>query len=74
MEGKMPNAGNKLVIKTAPWTNGDAIRSMTDVELAIWINHLQADAYGRGIMEMAIVNYPNTYSNWLDWMRKEAKE
>lgn len=34
MEGKMPNAGNKLVIEMAPWTNGDAIRDMTDEELA----------------------------------------
>lgn len=34
MEGKMPNAGNKLVIEMAPWSNGDAIRDMTDEELA----------------------------------------
>ena len=37
MEGKMPNAGNKLVIEMAPWTNGDAIRDMTDEELASFI-------------------------------------
>lgn len=54
-------------------TNADRVRSMSDEELATWIDHLQADAYERGMMETAIVDYPNTYSNWLDWLRKEAK-
>ena len=65
--------------KPKPITNADVVRAMSDVELAIWINHIQADAYGSGIMETDIVVYPNTYSNWLDWLKeindgKEEKE
>lgn len=56
-----------------PITNADTVRAMSDEELAVWINHMQADAYGRGIMEMDIVNYPNTYSKWIDWLRKDVQ-
>jgi len=63
MEGKMPNAGNKLVIETAPWTNGDAIRDMTDEELAEWLScNCTGDGYG------------NSEEDWLDWLQKEAKD
>ena len=66
MEGKMPNAGNKLVIEMAPWTNGDAIRAMTDEELAEWIvNDLIEPGYRSADVE---------YAYWLDWLREEAKD
>jgi hypothetical protein len=32
VKGKMPNAGNKLVIETEPWTNGDAIRDVAYIK------------------------------------------
>ena len=61
-----------IVIETAPWTNADAIRDMTDEELAKWLNHMQTDAYNRGMLEDRIINYPNNYSTWLDWLRQEV--
>ena len=54
-------------------SNADRIRAMTDAELAEWINHMQADAYNRGMLEDWIVRYPNNYSAWLDWLRQEAQ-
>ena len=61
VKGKMPNAGNKLVIETAPWTNGDAIRDMTDEELAEWLScNCAGDGYG------------NRAEDWLDWLREEC--
>ena len=66
MEGKMPNAGNKLVIEMEPWTNGDAIRAMTDEELAEWIvNDLIEPGYRSADVE---------YADWLDWLREEATD
>ena len=53
-------------------SNAMKIRSMTDEELAKWLNHMQADAYNRGMLEDWIVGYPNNYYNWLDWLREEA--
>lgn len=55
-------------------TNGDAIRAMTDEELAEWIDHIQADAYERGMMETPVVDYPNVYSGWLDWLKQEVDD
>lgn len=54
-------------------TNADRIRSMSDEELATWIDRIQADAYERGMMETPIVDYPNIYSGWLDWLKEEAE-
>ena len=72
MEGKMPNAGNKLVIETAPWTNGDAIRDMTDDELATYLDNMQGLAYINGFDNEPIRLYPNNYGAWLDWLKQEA--
>lgn len=65
MEGKMPNAGNKLVIETAPWTNADAIRDMTDEELARFLDN-HGSLWGADIV--------STANDWLDWLRKEATD
>lgn len=71
MEGKMPNAGNKLVIEMAPWTNGDAIRDMTDEELADWFSiyccrNKTYDAHCE--------TFDNCKACWLDWLKEETKE
>ena len=63
MEGKMPNAGNKLVIEMAPWTNGDAIRDMTDEELANEFAKIEGDPYNGA-----------TIGFWLDWLREEVTD
>ena len=55
-----------------PITNADRVRSMTDEELAKWLNHMQADAYDHGLLEDRIISYPNNYSTWLDWLRQEV--
>ena len=62
----------KLIRKNKK-TNADRIRSMTDEELAKWLNHMQGDAYNRGMLEDRIVGYPNNYDTWLDWLRQEAE-
>lgn len=70
MEGKMPNAGNKLVIEMAPWTNGDAIRAMTDEELAIEMTAKGGcphDCEEQENMDTDCVKC------WLDWLRQEAE-
>jgi hypothetical protein len=55
-------------------THADRIRAMTDEELAKWLNHMQTDAYNRGMLEDWIFGYPNNYDNWLDWLKQEAKD
>jgi len=74
MEGKMPNAGNKLVIEMAPWTNGDAIRSMTDEELAKFMA-LNTDCYyckANDLDRCASLATAPCDDIWLDWLRQEA--
>ncbi len=55
--------------RIVPQTKADRIRAMTDEELAEWIDHIQADAYERGMMETPVVDYPNIYSEWLSWLK-----
>lgn len=44
-------------------TNGDAIRAMTDEELAEWIScNCTGDGYG------------NSEAEWLDWLKQEVSE
>ena len=58
--------------RTVEPTNADRLRAMTDEELATWIDRIQADAYERGMMETPIVDYPNIYSEWLEWLKQEV--
>lgn len=82
MEGKMPNAGNKLVIETAPWTNGDAIRDMTDEELAEWLakqKHRKITFDGwlplcYHAMGPKDCSKRGCEKCWLDWLRQEATD
>lgn len=55
-----------------PKSNADRVRSMSDEELAKWLNHMQGDAYNRGLLEDRIIGYPNNYSTWLDWLKQDA--
>lgn len=55
-------------------THYDEIRAMSIEELAEWVDHIQADAYERGMMETPVVDYPNVYSDWLAWLEKEVDE
>jgi len=67
MKGKMPNAGNKLVIETGPWTNGDAIRDMTDEELAAFMSPFA----GCKRCPVGCNRYENNCVDiWLDWLKQ----
>lgn len=72
VKGKMPNAGNKLVIETEPWTNGDAIRDMTDEELADFINSVEAEAIKRAGRYLTKTEIERGKAQRLDWLRQEA--
>ena len=72
MEGKLPNAGNKLVIEMAPWTNGDAIRDMTDEELAEFLTT-------EDMCELICAPAPphcdgQCKQKMLDWLQKEVQD
>lgn len=56
-----------------PKTNGDFIRSMSDEELAEFIDAVQSDAYEHGVNETAINDYPNSYGEWAEWLRQECE-
>lgn len=55
-------------------SNYDRLVSKSPEELATWIDRIQADAYERGMMETPIVDYPNIYSGWLNWLKQEASD
>ncbi|WP_281740815.1 hypothetical protein [Holdemanella biformis] len=48
----------KAYEKVAPLTNGDMIRSMTDEELAKWLNYYAHDGY------------INPSCGWLKWLKQ----
>lgn len=55
-------------------TNGDAIRSMTDEELAEWFIKVQddvADYYDGG--HAFAPELPTMENSWLDWLKQESK-
>lgn len=60
--------------KPKPITHFDEIKAMSVEEMAEWIDHIQADAYERGMMETPVVDYPNVYSGWLDWLKQEVDD
>ena len=79
MEGKMPNAGNKLVIEMAPWTNGDAIRDMTDEELAEFFPTTASEfSCPPGSTNESCRNAGGWFNGcpkcWLDWLRQEVND
>lgn len=54
-------------------TNADRIRSMSDEELATYLNNMQGLAYINGFDSEPIRFYPNNYGAWLDWLRQETQ-
>lgn len=74
MEGKMPNAGNKLVIETVPWTNGDAIRAMTDEELAYRFATNECGVCPLKEKCFAMEPIKDCEDMWLDWLREEVTD
>ena len=59
-------------------TNADRIRSMTDEELAEWLDNVCESAYDEGYTketdEPLMSPYPSTASEWITWLRQESKE
>lgn len=68
----------EAVIAPKPLTNADRIRAMTDEELAEWLDNVCKSAYDEGYTketdEPLMSPYPSTASEWLGWLRQEAKE
>lgn len=54
--------------------NGDAIRAMSDEELARYLNSMQSLSYQNGVDVEPIRVYPNNYGAWLGWLRQEATD
>ena len=54
--------------------NGDAIRSMSDEELAKWLDLLVNRAKIYGENKVWLEDTPRYYTDWLDWLRREASE
>lgn len=59
---------------TPPKTNADRIRSMTDAELARWLNKMQGYAFNCGLLESMIRDYPNRLEKWVAWLKEEVKD
>ena len=55
-------------------TNADRIRSMTDEELATWLNCMQSNAYHCGEFGRLNAAYPFDNKAWLEWLKQEASE
>lgn len=62
------------ILRITKSTNADRIRSMTDEELAKWLNDMQGYAYNCGLIEARISEYPNRNHAWLIWLKEEVKE
>lgn len=53
-------------------TNADKIRSMSDEELATWLNTMQSNAWHSGRLQKTPNKYPSTNQTWLDWLKQET--
>lgn len=63
-----------IVIETAPWTNADAIRDMTDEELAEFITGVEAEAIRRAGLFITVGDIQRGKESWLDWLQQPATE
>lgn len=57
-----------------PITNADRIRSMTDEELAEWMANKAECQYCSVRSEWCTESEASCRTNWLDWLKEEAKE
>lgn len=55
-------------------SNADRIRSMTDEELATWLNCMQSNAYHCGEFGRTNAAYPYDNKAWLDWLKSPVAE
>ena len=55
-------------------STADRIRSMTDKELATWLNCMQSNAYHCGEFGRTNAAYPFNYKAWLDWLKSPVEE
>lgn len=63
---------HKLYPNAKP-TNADRIRSMTDEELATWLNCMQSNAYHCGEFGRTNAAYPFDNKAWLEWLKEESE-
>jgi len=65
----------KAVIRNhKPQTNADRIRSMSDEELATWMNCMQSNAYHCGEFGRTNAAYPFDNKAWNDWLKSPVKD
>lgn len=55
-------------------TNADCLRSMTDEELATWLNCMQSNAYHCGEFGRLNAAYPFDNKAWIGWLKQEATD
>ena len=55
-------------------TNADRIRSMSDEELATWMNCMQSNAYHCGEFGRTNAAYPFDNKAWNDWLKSPVKD
>jgi hypothetical protein len=65
------NKSESVVIKQQ--TNADRIRSMTDEELATWMNCMQSNAYHCGEFGRTNAAYPFDNKAWNDWLKSPVE-
>ena len=65
---------SEIVQKYLETTNADRIRSMTDEELATWLNCMQSNAYHCGEFGRTNAAYPFDNKAWLEWLKQECEE
>lgn len=60
--------------KPKPITNADAVRAMTDEELACFINEIEAEAIKRAGRYLTKTEIERGKAQRLDWLRQEADD
>ena len=63
----------KSAISGKKRTNADRIRTMTDEELATWLNCMQSNAYRCGEFGRLNAAYPFDNKAWLEWLKAESE-
>ena len=58
--------------RTVEPTNADRIRSMTDEELAMWINDVTTNALS--VLALGSNKQTKTLFYWFEWLKQEAKQ
>ena len=66
------DGGNCRRSRTVEPTNADRIRSMTDEELAMWINDVTTNALS--VLALGSNKQTKNIFYWLDWLKQEVKE